>query len=254
MSGIALKSSYTEERGLPHDRRWLLVDKDNKSLTQRQHSEMALLEVAIKDKELEVNHKNNLLSHLKIPLDYIHTERIPITIFNDVVVAPLVNDPVIEEWFSNALGEKVKLVFMDAATERKINPDYAKMGEMVSFSDGYPVLVTTQASLNELNGRLDQAVPMDRFRPNLVVGGAKPYQEDNWDQITIGTAVFKVVKPCGRCVVTTINQTTAEKSKEPLKTLSSYRMKNNKVIFGQNLIPLNRGEIKIGDEVKIKYK
>lgn len=254
LGGISLKSSITEERGLPFDRRWLLVDKKNSFLTQRKHSMMSLLQVFIEEEHLRIEHKLNEMVPLMVPLDTISTERIQVNIFDDLVVAPLIRNAKIEEWFSNFMGEEVQFIQMDEKTHRKIDPDYAKNGEEVSFADGYPFMVTSQASLNELNTRLEEPLPMNRFRPNFVIAGTEPWEEDNWKQLTIGSTVFSVVKPCSRCKVTTINQENAEKGQEPLRTLSTYRKFNNKIIFGQNLILKSPGEIKVDDEVKIEYK
>jgi uncharacterized protein YcbX len=160
----------------------------------------------------------------------------------------------IQEWFFEALGKEVRLVLIDDKTSRPVDPEYALNGEEVSFADGFPYLITNQASLDDLNSRLDFPVPMERFRPNLVISGAQPYEEDNWDKIYAGSAVFKVVKPCGRCVVTTIDQDTAEKGSEPLKTLSTYRKINNKIIFGQNAVLVKSGSIVKGDEIKVTFR
>lgn len=254
LGGISLKSSLTEERGLPFDRRWLLVDHKNAFLTQRKHPNMALLKVFLRKDALEVQHINKTHPALKIPFWLSSMEKIHVTVFDDQIVATHLKNQEIEEWFTKAIGEAVKLIYMDESTKRLIDPDYAKNGEEVSFADGYPFMVTNQASLNDLNARLEQPVPMNRFRPNLVIAGAEPYEEDNWKQLTLGSAIFEVIKPCGRCKITTIDQNTAEKGQEPLITLSSYRRLNNKVIFGQNLILKKSGEVKVGDDVKIEYK
>ncbi len=253
LGGIRLKSSHTELRGLPYDRRWLLVDKKNSFLTQRKHSNMAYIKVHLKEEGLEVMHIKKSLPVLKIPFSHIPQERISVTVFDDQVNALLIDYPGVKRWFSEALEEEVILVHMDALAKRNIDPEYATNGEEVSFADGYPYLVTNQASLEDLNSRLPVPVPMDRFRPNFVVNGARPYEEDGWKKVSIGSAVFKVIKPCGRCIVTTIDQQTAEKGVEPLKTLSTYRKRNSKTIFGMNLILEKPGKIHIKDEVKIEF-
>jgi uncharacterized protein len=124
--------------------------------------------------------------------------------------------------------------------------------ESVSFADGMPYLVIGQASLDELNTRLEIPVPMDRFRPNLVFTGGKAFEEDDWDKVKIGDAVFKITKPCARCVMTTVDQTTGKKNKEPLKTLSTYRNVKGKVMFGQNMLLLEGEKIRVGDLVTPK--
>jgi hypothetical protein len=122
---------------------------------------------------------------------------------------------------------------------------------MVSFADAYPFLIIGQSSLDDLNERLDKPIPMNRFRTNFVFTGGKPYEEDNWKDFKVGTAEFKAVKPCARCVITTTDQTTAQRAVEPLKTLSEYRRINNKVMFGMNLICNKSGVISVKQKIEL---
>ena len=154
-------------------------------------------------------------------------------------------------WFSDFLGFDVKLVLMPASSSRKVDPDYAINGESVSFADGMPYLILGQSSLDELNSRLEVAVKMNRFRPNLVFSGGRAFFEDEIKKIKIGLVDFQIVKPCARCVLTTIDQDTGMQGKEPLKTLATYRTINNNVLFGQNAIALNSGSVKVGDQVAV---
>ena len=131
------------------------------------------------------------------------------------------------------------------------DPRFVNSDIQVSFADGFPFLIISQASLDDLNSRLDSPVEMNRFRPNIVVSGSKPFEEDTWKEIQIGECRFQIVKPCARCEITTINQQTAERGKEPLRTLATYRRDGNKVLFGQNMVALNTGKISVGDAVKI---
>jgi len=161
----------------------------------------------------------------------------------------------VNDWFSEAVGTECRLVAMPEGAHRAVNPFYAvrRFKDSVSFADGYPFMLIGQASLDDLNSRLTEPVPMDRFRPNLVVEGTEPFAEDKWKVIRIGSTVFHVVKPCERCIMPTIDQAKGERSgSEPLRTLSVYRNIKGKVLFGQNLIAENAGEtIRIGDEVEI---
>ena len=138
---------------------------------------------------------------------------------------------------------------MPPSTKRKLKPKYAVNGESVSFADGMPFLLIGQASLDDLNSRLDDPVSMNRFRPNLVFAGGSPFQEDEWDTIMIGNARFKITKPCARCVVTTVDQQTGQKSKEPLATLATFRNVDGKVMFGQNMLLLGGDRVQIGDQI-----
>jgi uncharacterized protein YcbX len=150
---------------------------------------------------------------------------------------------------SRVIDKKVRLVFMSESTARKADPRYALQGENVSFADGFPYLLISRASLEDLNQRLPLAIEMNRFRPNFVVSGAAPFEEDSWKSIQIGDLRFTAVKPCSRCILTTIDPETGEKGAEPLKTLSSYRRINNKVLFGQNLVAAQTGTLREGDKI-----
>jgi uncharacterized protein len=155
-------------------------------------------------------------------------------------------------WLSDWLGISVRLVHIADGFKRKLNPNYAvNTDDHTGFADGYPILIISEESLQDLNGRLDSAVPMNRFRPNLVLKGCEPFAEDTWKRIRIGDVEMALVKPCPRCVVTTIDKETLAKSKEPLKTLSVYRNHELGAIFGMNTIPLNEGRIEINMEVEI---
>ena len=158
----------------------------------------------------------------------------------------------IDAWFSHYLQTACRLVYMPDTTQRAVNPEYAIHNDVVSFADGYPFLLLGQASLDDLNQRLQQPVPVNRFRPNLVVSGVPPFAEDAWKTISIGATVFHVVKPCDRCVLTTVDQSTgAFAGPEPLQTLATFRLHDDKVMFGQLLLPDTLGTVHIGDPVTV---
>jgi uncharacterized protein len=218
---------------LQYDRRWMLVDTRNQFMTQRKFAGMALLKVSLKETSLEVTAPG--MPGLAVPFVPQTTELIPVTVWDDTCQAIVVSKEA-NKWFSEALQKECKLVFMPDTTLRQVDERYAKNKEIVSFADGYPLLLIGQASLADLNSRLALPVPMDRFRPNLVVNTTEPFAEDKWESIRIEESIFYLVKPCARCILTTIDQQTGVAGKEPLKTLSSYRNFNNKVLFGQNLL------------------
>ncbi|MCH7722126.1 MAG: MOSC domain-containing protein [Bacteroidetes bacterium] len=249
LGGISLQSATVEERGLQYDRRWMLVDEQNKFITQRLYSKMALLKVEIINDLLTIKHKQNNLSPLTVQSFPYSTDEINVQIWKDNVTALKYNHDV-NDWFAEAIGLKCSLVHMPHYTKRKVNPEFAK-NKIVSFTDGYPFLIIGEESLNDLNKRLEKSLPMNRFRPNLVFSGGKPFDEDNWKTIKIGNIIFHSTKSCPRCVITTIDQNTGVKGKEPLKTLSAYREKDNKVMFGMNLVAEGTGTINVGDEIKI---
>lgn len=248
LGGISLNEAKVLPRGLEHDRRWLLVDKNNQFLTQRAIPEMALLSVSLKEKSLEVRHKIHQNKFIEIsfqPTD----KKIKVQIWDDQCDALELENP-INQWFSEILSFNCKLVYMPDSSKRKVDPNFAKNQEIVSFADGYPFLILSEESLNHLNKKLKEKLPMNRFRPNFVFSGGTPHIEDTFKNFSIGNVNFKGVKPCARCSITTTNQATAERKAEPLKTLSTYRKKDNKIFFGQNLLLMQEnGFVKLGDEI-----
>ena len=155
------------------------------------------------------------------------------------------------QFFSDWLEESVRLVKMADSFERRVDPRYARTPALTGFSDGYPLLLISEASLNDLNARLDTPLPMNRFRPNLVVAGCDRYAEDGWQQVRINTVTFDTAKPCERCTVTTTDQTTGERGVEPLRTLATYRRVGTKVYFGQNIIHRTAGTLTVGEPVEV---
>ena len=251
LKGIALKRSMVEDRGLRNDRRWMLTDEKGKFLTQRQFAVMAKVKVELGENGLTAVSGR---SRLELPMEPDTDERVSVSVWQSRVRAAPYSAEV-NRWFSEALGMECRLVRMPAGSRRIVSPHYAvrRFKDIVSFADGYPFMMIGQSSLDDLNSRLDEPVPMNRFRPSLVVSGGAPFEEDSWKKIRIGSTVFHLVKPCGRCVVTTIDQKKGVKAgPEPLATLSTYRKKNGSVLFGQNMIAdAAGGELKLGDDVEV---
>lgn len=248
MGGISLQSAKVEERGLQYDRRWMLVDKNGMFLTQREYPQMALLKVSIKDNVLEVSHKVKNLQPIQIPIEGEKTSGMIVNIWNDVCLSKLVGLNA-DLWFSEALNLDCQLVFMDDYSDRFTDRKYTPNPNQVSFADAYPFLIIGQESLNELNKKLKIPLPMSRFRPNFVFSGGEPFIEDTWKDFMIGDLKFRAVKPCSRCVITTVDQDTAKKGSEPLETLAQFRKVGNKVNFGQNVVGLDAGIVRVGDSV-----
>lgn len=249
LGGISLQTSEVEERGLKYDRRWVLVDETNTFFTQRDYPEMALIKVSIEKDGLKLNHKKKNINPLSVPFSFEHSKTNDVIIWNDTVKGEFYNSE-IDEWFSEIIGIKCHLVKMPESTKRVVDTTYAK-NKIVSFADGYPFLIIGQTSLDDLNSRMEIPLPMNRFRPNFVFTGGKPFEEDNWKKFKIGNVKFEAVKPCARCVITTTDQETAERSHEPLQTLSQFRKVNNKVMFGMNLICESTGRVNLGDELNL---
>jgi uncharacterized protein YcbX len=249
LGGISVQEVEVEERGLQYDRRWVLADAHDTFMTQRENEKMALIEVKIEADGLKVSHKTLAIEPLKVPFQPQTSERKLIKIWDDNVEGIRVADEA-DEWFSKVLAKKCHLYYQPDDSFRKIDAQYAiTHEEHTSFSDGYPILMIGQASLEELNNKLEKPIEMKRFRANLVFQGGNPFEEDNFKGFGVGSSKLVAVKPCARCILTTIDPETGEKGKEPLKTLSEFRKKGNKILFGQNIIVHQIGKIKIGDEL-----
>jgi uncharacterized protein len=254
LAGIALESATVEDRGLRFDRRWMLVDAKRQFITQREVPAMATVKIDVDDEGLTASLKGDRIS---IPAAPNTGDVANVKIWSSSVKGEFYPKE-INEWFASRLNTDCRLVRMPETTKRKVNPFYAvrKFEDTVSFADGYPFLVIGEGSLADLNSRLKEPVPMNRFRPNFVVAGSEPFEEDTWKRIRIGSTEFHVVKPCARCVITTIDQAAGEKTgKDPLKTLSEYRTRGTGVLFGQNLIAETAGgTIRVGDAVEVFEK
>ncbi len=247
LRGSALDEAVVEPRGLRFDRRWLVVDANNRFVTQRTRPRMALIAVTVQDGGLTLVAPG--MPPLHVPTGATGMER-RVTIWRDTVLARDVGDPA-AIWLSTVLDLSCRLVQMPDSTERVVNPAYGMPGDIVSFADGYPFMLISQASLDDLNARLPFPFPMRRFRPNLVVAGATPFAEDTWKRVRIGNIVFRVVKPCERCIIPTVDpEAGVFAGKEPLRTLATYRKVGSKVLFGQNLIAEGMGVLHVGDSVQ----
>ncbi|MBC8085230.1 MAG: MOSC domain-containing protein [Hymenobacter sp.] len=253
LGGIRLREATTETRGLRYDRRWVLVDTHNQFMTQRQTPAMALLRVAPAHNGFLLTHAQRPdLRPLYIPFEATPEHTLFVTIWDDMVFGWR-GSPAADEWLTEALGRTCKLVYMPDMARRDVEPALNPEGQLVSFADGYPFLLIGQSALDELNARLADPVPMDRFRPNLVFSGGPAFGEDTWEQFRIGEVIFRAVRACGRCVLTTIDQQTARKSpsSEPLRTLAGYRTVDGKVLFGQNVTVSRTGRLRVGDVVEV---
>jgi uncharacterized protein YcbX len=187
---------------------------------------------------------------LELPLEPAASESADVRVWKDTCPAAWLGERP-AAWFSEFLGSPCSLVFMTGETVRPADPSSAPGGTRVSFADAFPFLVISEDSLADLNRRLADPLPMNRFRPNLVVAGVTPYQEDLWERIEISGIGIRIVKPCARCVVTTTDQTTGKQGKEPLRTLATYRKVGEQVMFGQNAVHERTGRLRLGDPVVV---
>jgi len=247
LAGIRLQQAAVLEKGLEHDRRFMLIDADNRFITQREHPELALFDTAISNGLLHIRHR---VHQQAICFELLPTQNkmVTATIWSDTVTVSEI-DAQVSRWFSELLNMSCRLVFFAEDNLRPVDKNYALASEQVSLADGYPFLIIGQASLDDLNTRLIEPVGINRFRPNFVFTGGEPYEEDNWKNFSIGTSSFSGVKNCSRCVLTTVDPATGIKGVEPLQTLSSYRKKNGKIYFGQNVVAVNPEIVNVGDSI-----
>ena len=252
LGGIRLDFANTTSRGLENDRRFMLVDENGRFLSQREHPQLAIFQTEIEGKFLKITHKKtkqNLTINLSPPSQ---PSLLSVTIWDDNTTA-VESSSEASAWFTKILEIPVRLVYMPEESHRKTDTQYSLTGEEItSFSDGYPILIIGQSSLDDLNNRLENPVNINRFRPNFVFTHGEPFEEDNWHEFTVGNIRFFGVKPCARCIMTTIDQETGEKKdREPLLTLNKYRKAGNKILFGQNVLISQLGTVSVGEDVTV---
>ena len=247
--GAPLAEAVVGARGIVGDRAFMVVDADGRFLTQRTLPQMALIEPHVDDHTLRLAAPDS--PPLSVP---ILSRGLPrdVVVWRDSCAAIDQGDEA-AEWLSAFLAVSCRLVRIADDMVRRVDPAFAVSGaDQVGFADGYPFLLVTEDSLADLNGRLSTPLPMNRFRPSIVIRGAAPYAEDTWKRIRMGGITFAVVKPCARCTITTVDQQTALSAQEPLRTLATYRQVQGRgVLFGQNLIHESTGVIRVGDAVEI---
>jgi len=249
--GIALDRADVEARGLRHDRRWMIVDGTGMFVTQRAEPRLTHVEVAIDERQATLVLSSPDQRPLHLPLEPREGASLKVRVWRDEVDALHAGDEA-ARWMSAFLGAPASIVFMPDAVERPVRPDFAEPGDHVSFADAFPLLVTTTDSLDDLNARLDQPLPMNRFRPNIVVGGCTPWEEDEWRRARVGAVPVRLPKGCDRCVVTATDQLTGERGVEPLRAMASFRRRTDgKVYFGVNAVPDAPGTIAVGDRVTV---
>jgi uncharacterized protein len=251
LRGHRLSQTSVERIGLEGDRRWLVVDEIDRFMTIRQTPAMAQIEVDVAPGGILLRHPAHGEQAVSTPSRF--APRAAVSIWKDIVEARRC-DADAERFLSRVLGKKVGLVYLADPNARPVDPAFGGAADTVSFADGYPILLVAAASLADLSKRMGSDISVRRFRPNLVVEGSQAWAEDAWREIKIGTVRLRVVKPCGRCVVTTRDPDSGEQidPHEPLKTLAAFhRAANGAIIFGQNIIPAETGSIAIGDPVEV---
>jgi uncharacterized protein len=250
LGGFSVSEVRTTDRGFEHDRRWMLIDANGRFISQREAAAMACLHCSPTENGFRIaDIRDGDAIGLPWALEQGEPQRA--SVWSDevhVLAAPVE----VSAWVADKLGITCALVYMPDDTHRPVDPSWA-VG-ITSLSDGFPYLVLSQASLDDLNARMAEPLPMDRFRPSLVIAGGTAFQEDDWKEARIGEARFSLVKPCGRCMITTTDQCTGERGKEPLRTLATYRTRvtpagSAKVDFGMNAMAEQDRTVRVGDTV-----
>jgi len=246
--GTSLTEAVVGVRGIVADRHWMVVDASGNFLSQRELPRMALIAPRLSGGAMEVSAPG--MRPLMVPIGA-GGERVEVAVWDDRCAARDEGDAA-ATWFTAFLGVACRLVRMPDDEIRRVDRTYAGPDDQVGFADGFSFLLTSRASLDELNRRLPTPLPMNRFRPNIVIDGVEPFEEDGWRHIRVDGITFNVAKPCARCAITTTDQNTAERSKEPLRTLATFRnVPGRGVMFGQNLIHDRPGVLHVGAEVEV---
>ncbi|MBF7092940.1 MOSC domain-containing protein [Flavobacterium sp. ALJ2] len=245
LAGISYQNAFAEEMGFENDRRWMLIDAKNQFITQREHRILSQFYPQISDGKINITfqdykHEFSIEEHLDNPIE--------VNVWDDKSEVVEVNK-LTSNWFSEQLGFECKLVKIIKSGDRKHESSQLKETFNVSLADGYPYLMIGSESLDFLNEKLADKITILRFRPNIVIRTQTPHEEDDFTTFKIGEVQFKNVKPCGRCIMVNNDPENGKLKKEPLKTLSKYRVVNNSVLFGTNIVSLNSGVISVGDEI-----
>ncbi|MFL1485040.1 MOSC domain-containing protein [Marinobacter sp. LN3S78] len=250
LAGVALDELRLDRFGPAGDRRWMLVDGGGRFVTQRKHPALARIQPHLVDGGLFLD----IPGQDRIQVDVSDQSR-RVSVWRDEIEGVLNATPEASEALSGFLGKRVSLVHMPESVTRPARHENLASVYPVSFADGFPFLVTSQASLDDLNRRMPWDAEMRRFRPNVVVeGAAQPWEEDLWEQVMLGAVPVRLVKPCSRCIMTTVDPDTGERSSDgnPLKTLATFRRTDKGVIFGANGVHLEAGTLRVGDPVTVE--
>lgn len=249
LRGLHPKRWTLNSKGLAFDRHYMLIDNNGRFVTQRQIARLALVDTALTETGICVAMQGEVPLTLKEPNN--DAERIDVTVWHDTLPALHVSNEA-DDWFSEHFGQPLRLVSFADDVRRSVDPNFADSNDQTGFSDGFPLLLIGDGSLADLSERCGQQLDMIRFRPNLVAYDCPAFAEDGWQRIRIGTIEFRVVKPCSRCIIPTIDPKTGERGKQPMQALLEYRRRADKrVYFGQNLIHDDLGELAVGMPIEV---
>lgn len=248
LAGIYVNQWPLAKTGLLYDRCWMLVDAQGEFLSQRRLAKMALIQTAIKDNLLWLTAEGH--TAISMPLIPATGELIAIKVWEYSGYGQTVSAE-LDQWFSQVLDHPCRLVYHPENQIRPVDPDYAFSSDQTAYSDGFPLLIASEASLADFNHKSGLNIDMRRFRTNLVVSECSAYAEDSWRKIRINNINFRLPKPCSRCAIPGIDPDKGETQKAVLSALAEWRKYNNKVYFGQNLIHDSLGILSLGDQVEI---
>lgn len=245
LAGIQLTSSKVDSMGLQYDRRWMIVDANGKFITQRTVPQMVLIKTALDENQLTLSVSDQ--EPHQVPLTHPNSEKMDVVVWKDSLTVSKVGNET-DAWLSAVLGIPCHLVYIEDDVLRQCDLDFSQQGDRTGFADGFPILMISEESLNDLNARLDTTVDMRRFRPNIVIAGCEPFAEDELSDFTLGDIAMKGVKLCSRCPMPMVDPDVGERtSQEPIATLAKYRKWDSKIFFGMNVIHQQQGELAIGD-------
>lgn len=248
LGGIRIETASVKYTGIEFDRRWMLIDEENRFLSQRELNEMCLFRIEDLDATFKITHSIKK-TEIELGKQSLVINKLKARIWNDEVEVSEVSETH-NQYFSDLLNKKCRLVFKHKDSIRSVDKTYSKsITDEVNFSDGFPVLLNSQSSFDLLSEKLGSPVEHERFRPNIVVDNCTPHEEDSFKDIKIGEVILSIVKPCARCLIPTINPKTGEKSHSLNKTLATYRVQKNQILFGQNCLVKKEGVIKVGEFV-----
>lgn len=246
-AGFSVDTVQLDRFGPAGDRRWMLVDESGVAITQRDQPRLALIQTELRADGLGLHFEGD---QIELLTPSVQAEKCQVNVWDDEVSAVDGGDDV-AAWLTERLDLKCRLVYIPDDSSRQVDSNYARAGETVGFADAFPLLLISQASLDDLNQRMESPVPMNRFRPNLVVSGCEPFAEDGWKRIRIGEVEFDVAKPCDRCVIPSIDQATGEKDKNINRVLASFRRRDGKIYFGQNLLYRAAGILRLSSAIEV---
>ena len=249
LKGVRLKQMELDTFGPKWDRRFMLVDKNGRFLTQRECPQMGQIAAKVEGHRLWLQHAGIEQS---LDLDALRRFEFhqPVTVWKDKVNARIIQHD-INQWISGILQRDLQLCFMDEDTHRQVDPDYAEQGVRASFADGFPILIVSEASIRFLSDKLGRELDIERFRPNIVLTGCDAFAEDQWKKIRINGIEFDLVKPCARCAIPTLDLDTSEQQADVMQVMLKYRKQGKGVMVGQNAIHRGTGLLKVGQMVEV---